>query len=229
MNIKTILMKMAKGEDLTDAEKEFVQNYDPDKAANDAAAAARRKAEDKLNEVQTKLDKLQADADAAKAKADEEKQNGMTEMEKLTARVEKLTEQLEASEAKAKEAETKTAATLRSQTIRDKAKAAGINLAPKTVNEKLFYQLLESSLKDVDINDEAKLTESLNAFKSENAGIISAGGSGGAGNVGYPNSGGISSKNPWSKDSFNLTEQMKLESDNPDQAKAMKAEAGVEE
>ena len=40
MNIKTLLAKIAKGEDLTDEEKAFLQTYNPD----DAIAAARVKA-----------------------------------------------------------------------------------------------------------------------------------------------------------------------------------------
>lgn len=227
MDIKKILAKMAKGEELTAEEKTFVASYDPDKASNDVAAAARRKSEEELKKVQAKLDELTAETDAAKKKAEQEKQTGMTEIEKLTATVKTLTDKVTASDAKVVEAEKKSAATVRSQTIRDKAKAAGITLAPKTVNEKLFFQMLEASVGDVDINDPAKLTEVLNSFKAENAGIISAGGAGGAGEQGNPATGIFTGKNPWSKDGFSLTEQVKLESDAPDKAKAFKAEAGV--
>lgn len=228
MDIKKILAKVAKGEELTEAEKTFLSTYDPEKATNDAAAAARRKAEEELKRVQTKLDELTAESDAVKKKAEEEKKNGMTESEKLTAQLKALTDKVTAAEAKTAAAEAKANATLRSQTIRLRAKEAGIVLAPKTVNEDLFFGMLESSLKDIDISDADKLGESLKAFKASNAGIISAGGAGGAGNVGSP--GSLSTdKNPWSKDSFNLTKQIELETTNPEQAKACKAAAGVGE
>ena len=62
----------------------------------------------------------------------------MTESEKLTAQLKALTDKVTAAEAKTVAAEAKANATLRSQTIRLRAKEAGIVLAPKTVNEDLF-------------------------------------------------------------------------------------------
>lgn len=186
MDIKKILAKVAKGEELTEAEKTFLSTYDPEKATNDAAAAARRKAEEELKRVQTKLDELTAESDAVKKKAEEEKKNGMTESEKLTAQLKALADKVAAAEAKTAAAEAKAAATLRSQTIRDAAKAAGIVIAPKTVNEKLFYKILENSLAEVDIANQEQLEAALDSFKAENPGIITAGGSGGSGGTGEP-------------------------------------------
>jgi len=57
--------------------------------------------------------------------------------------------------------------------------------------------------------------------------FIAAPGNGGGGAPGGKNAGG-SPDNPWKKDSFNLTHQMEILNKEPDKAKRLKAEAGVE-
>ena len=219
MKIADILAKVAKGEALTDPEKEFVKAFDPDKAADDAAAGARKKAE-------AERDAVRAELDALKRKADDDGKKGLSEIEKLTATVKELNGKVnDLTKAKA-EAEARAAAVKRSQDIRDAAKAAGITLAPKTVSESLFFQMLEAQLSKVDITDKAALDAAMAAFKTDNPGIIAApgGGTGGAG--GEPGKGGTA-KNPWAKDSFNVTEQIQLLQSNPDLARSMAAQHGV--
>lgn len=55
------------------------------------------------------------------------------------------------------------------------------------------------------------------------------GGTSGGGGEARPGSGGTGggTKNPWTKDHFNLTEQFKIEKSNPQLAKRLQAEAGV--
>jgi hypothetical protein len=57
--------------------------------------------------------------------------------------------------------------------------------------------------------------------------MLFEGGVAGAGSGGGTGSGGFSGKNPWKKDSFNLTAQGKIYNENPDLAKRMMNEAGV--
>ena len=226
MDIKSIIEKACKGEELTDAEKEFAKTYDHEKVTNDAAAAARRKAEGERDAAKKALEKANADLDAIKAKADADSESKKTDMEKLTSNVEALTGKLDAMTKKAQAAEAQAAAVNRSQSIRDAAKAAGIALAPKTVNEGLFYQLLETTLADVDIADKAALTAALETFKTENAGVIVAPGNGSGVDTGNPSK-TFSGKNPWAKESFNVTEQVMLFQSDPGKARAMAAEHGV--
>jgi membrane protein involved in colicin uptake len=226
MTIKDILAKLQKGDSISDAEKEFLKTYDPDKDKNDAAAAARRKAEEERDTAKAEAEKLRKDADDAKKAAEDASRQQMTDAQKreadfkvLQVEVAKLTKERDDSAAKA------TAAT-RSQAIRDAAKAAGIALAPKTVSETLFFRMLEETLSAVDVADAAALTAALDKFKSDNPGVIAAPGAGSGVVTGAP-AFGNQSRNPWLKDSFNLTEQVNLYEKEPDKARTLAAEAGV--
>ena len=161
MNIKDILAKLAKGEELTDAEKAFLKTYDPDKEKNDAAAAARRKAEEEAAALKAENAELKKKADEAKKAEDEAKKSQMTADQKRDAEFAELKAKIEGLEKAKTDAEQKAAAVQRSQTIRDAA----------------------------------------NSDKS--------------------------GKNPWAKDTFNLSEQVTLLEKDPDKARALAAEAGV--
>lgn len=92
MDIKALLAKIAKGETLTTEELAFVAAYDPERAANSAAAAARKKAEADLKTAKDRVTELESQlADAGDA--------GKTELEKLQKQVEKLTKTLADKEA----------------------------------------------------------------------------------------------------------------------------------
>jgi len=150
VKITEILAKIAKGEALTDAEKEFAKNYDPQKESDAAASAARKKAE-------AERDLAKAELDTLKQKADDDGKKGLSEIQQLTATVKELNGKVEGLTKAKADAEAKATAVQRSQTIRDAAKAAGITLAPKTVNETLFFQMLEAHLAKVDIADKTAL------------------------------------------------------------------------
>ena len=219
MKLKDIIAKASKGEALTDEEKKFLESYDPDKAVNDAAAAARRKAEEERDAAKKELEEF-------KSIADEKDGANKTETGKLSDQVNKLSAKVEMLTKAKEDAEATTAAVQRSQGIHDAAKAAGITLAPKMMSEQLFHQMLEAHLSGVDIADNAALTAALDAFKADNPGIIAApgGGTGGAG--GAPGNGG-KQVNFWKKETENVTEQVALYARDPDKARAMAAEAGV--
>lgn len=227
MTIKEISAKILKGEQLTDAEKAFLQAYDPDKDKNDAAAAARRRAEEERDAAKAEADKLKKQIDDAKQAEEAAKQSQMTESQKRDAEFKKMQDQIAQLTKERDDNASKAAATQRSQSIRDAAKAAGIALAPKTVSEGLFYRMLETTLSGVDIANQTALTEALDKFKAENPGIITAPGNGSGVDTGKPSDGSKSKSNPWAKETFNLTEQVTLFEKSPDQARALAAEAGV--
>lgn len=89
MSIQEILKKAAKGEALTDEEKEFVKGYDPDKDESripktrlDAEIAKRKEAEKKVDDLTTKLEEITV-------KVEELESKGMTETDKVKKETEK--------------------------------------------------------------------------------------------------------------------------------------------
>lgn len=227
MTIKEVLTKVRKGETLTDEEKTILEAYDPDKTANDAAAAARRKAEQESADAKAELKKLQDANDAAKKAQEDANKANLTEAQRKEAEFKALQATVAELTKSKTEAEAKANAISRSQTIRDKAKAAGIVLAPKVVSEKLAFAMLEATLTGIDVSDDSAMTVALEKFKTDNPGIIAAPGSGTGVRTGSPASppGG---KNPWAKGSENLTEQMAIYSEDPAAAKSLAAAAGVQ-
>ena len=184
MKLKDILGKLAKGEELTAEEKAFLTEYDPEKVTNDAAAAARRDAEKKLADAQTALDALKKQAEdlqKEKDEAEKKKQAGMTEAQKREQAFLDLTKKVESLEAEAAKAKAEAAKLTRRNAIREAAKIAGISIAPGTVSENLFFGMLETHLADTDVADAELLTAKLDAFKTENKGIIAAPGTAGTG------------------------------------------------
>lgn len=226
MSIKDILAKIQKGESLTDAEQATLAAYDPEKEKNDAAAAARRRAEDERDAAKAEADRLNKLVDDTKKAQEDAAKSQMTEAQRKDAEFKALQDQVAALTKERDVSKAAVSAAQRSQSIRDAAKAAGIALAPKTVSEGLFYGMLETTLSGVDISDKAKIDEALGKFKAENPGIIAAPGAGSGVNAGDPSL-MKTPKNPWAKDSFNLTEQVTLCEKDPQGARALAAEAGV--
>ena len=218
MDIKTILAKIAKGENLTDAEKEFVGKFDLQAQLDTAAAGARKKADGEAKTAKDALAALQAEFDAFKAEHDPAK--GQSEITKLTERIGKL------EKAKA-DAEAKATALERTGKIRALAKEAGI-VAAKGVDAASLDLLVDALMAKVDLDDADAVKAAFDGFKTANAGLISAETVGGAGAKGQPGAGNtFTGKNPFAKETFNLTKQCELIQTNPQQAKQLAAEAGV--
>lgn len=218
MKLAEILAKIAKGETLNDEEKSFVGSYDPQKDIDAAASAARKKAEKEAADAKTALEKLQGEFDTFKAENDPAK--GATELQKLTKRLEKL-------EADKKAAEDKAVALERNAKVRALAKEAGINPA-KGVDSKAIDLLVDNLMKDVDLEDGDAVKAAFDGFKTSNAGLIAAGTIGGAGQKGTPGAGAYTGANPFSKKTFNLSEQLKLRIENPEIAAQLEQAAASE-
>lgn len=214
MKLKDILAKIAKGEALNDEEKKFVGEYDEQTTLDAAAANARKKAEAEAAKWKAKAEKAETDlAEALEKNKDPAKDN---EIAKLTKRMESLEKKNAALEAEK-------AAAARNLSIRDAMKAAGISAA-KGVDADTLQELITSKLKDTDLEDADAVKAVFDAFKKANPSMIAAGGIGGAGVKGTPG-GHIPQRNPWKKETFNLTEQIELSVSNPEMAATMKAEA----
>jgi len=217
MNIQEILAKVVKGETLTDEEKNFLGGYDPQKEIDTASAAARRKAEKEAKDALAK-----AEAAAAALKELQEKATDPTKDNEL-AKLQKQVAKLEALNAAA---EAKNKAHARLDAIRTAAKENGV-VAAEGVNGAVFERLLDLTIGDTDVADADALKTVLDQFKQENPAMIAASVKGGLNTKGLPSGGKASGVNPWKEGSINLTEQMRLAKEHPEQAVALAAEAGV--
>jgi multidrug efflux pump subunit AcrA (membrane-fusion protein) len=174
MDIKAILAKAAKGETLTDEERTLLASYDPDKAANSAAAAARKKAEAELKEARDKVTELEQQISEAGSE-------GKTELEKLQKQVEKLTKSLADKDAAIAKAEAE-----RKKGIRDGKIgkiAAGMKLMegvdPDLVRMALDRAFAEVADDDLDVAE--KTAPIIDGFVGKNKALIVGDKGGGSG------------------------------------------------
>jgi hypothetical protein len=129
MTYKDIAAKIAKNEALTDEERKFLADYDPDKAANDAAAAARRKAEQKAEEAEARLKAAEEKAAQAEAKLAAAGNAGKSEIERLRADFAEAAKKLAGLQEQVQRGETEKAALIRRQTLGEIRRKAGIQFA----------------------------------------------------------------------------------------------------
>jgi ATPase subunit of ABC transporter with duplicated ATPase domains len=216
MKLSDILAKVAKGDALDDEEKKFAGEYDEQRSLDAAAANARKKAEKEAKDAKDALEKLQGEFDEFKSQNDPAKKQ--TELDKALTRIAKL--EKENADAKAQ-----VAARDRTAKIRALAKEAGINPA-KGVSSETIDLLVDNLMAKIDIEDADAVKAAFDGFKSSNAGLIAANTVGGIGLRGQPaNQSVFTGKNPFLKDSFNLTEQLQLKASDPAKYAELKAAA----
>ena len=232
MNLKQILAKLAKGEDLTAEEKAFLADFDADKALNDAAAAARRKAEEKLTAAEQRAAKLEADLKKLADEAEEKENAGKPELEKAQKTIERLTAQLAERDSLIKTLSTEKEGLTREQKLAAIIQKSGIAFIPG-VNAGAMTKLLKAEFADLalkDLDDESLTKPILDGFvKSNEAIIVDASGSG-SGRQPATKTNSFQGKtiaNPWKKDTFNLTLQGQILTGDPELAKRLKKEAGI--
>lgn len=174
MNIKELLAKALKGEALTDEEKAALAAFDPDKAANGAAAAARKAAEKERDTLKAQLDELQA-------KLDEAGNAGKSEVEQLKAQVAKLTKAVETAQAAATKAESDRKALLRGTKL-DRIVGGlkfvdGIDVSlPRLALERALADLKDEDLENADL-----VQPIVSGFMEKNKAILLDQSGGGAG------------------------------------------------
>ena len=216
--MKNILAKIAKGETLTDAEKETVGKFDLQAEIDKAASGARKKAEAEAKTHKDALEALKSEFEEFKTQNDPAKKQ--TETEKLMKRIEKL-------EADKKAADARSAALERTARVRQLAKDAGINPA-KGVDSKTIDLLVDNLTRELDLDDEDAVKTAFDAFKTANAALIAAQTVGGAGQKGTGGAGAFTGPNPFSKKTFNLTRQLELKVSDPAKYAELKAAAEAE-
>ena len=207
MKVKDILSKVIKGEALTDAEKQFLTDYDADKAVNDT----RTELEKKLKAVEDKAKALEDEAGKAKG---------------ADATVQALQKKVDDLMKKNADVEAKEKSRARMDAI--KAKAAEKGVTPLDgFNAKTFETLLDRAIGDVDVANATALDAAMETFKTENAVLIKAKSGTSTAVKGNPNPAPSAGPNPFKKDTFNLTKQIELQTANPTEAKRLATEAGV--
>lgn len=229
MNIKDILAKVKKDsyDKLTDDEKSFFDQYDPQKEIDTASAAARRKAEDKAKDLQSKLDA----ANASLAEANEKLEATTKERDDLKGGSSKELDALKKTVAKLEAINQKNEETLKANARKDAIRAAveqaGITAADG-ISQANLDRLIDLAVGETDTGDAEAMKAVLETFKKENPAMIRAEVKGGAGVKGDPADASFKGvKNPWMKESLNLTKQIEISQKNPELAKTMKEEAGV--
>jgi hypothetical protein len=216
--VKNILAKIAKGETLTDAEKETVGKFDLQAEIDKAASGARKKAEAETKAAKDALEALKGEFETFKIEHDPAKKQ--TETEKLMKRIEKL-------EADKAAADARSAALERTAKVRALQKDAGIVPAKGVASDALDL-LVDNLTRELDLDDADAVKAAFDGFKSANAAMIAANTVGGAGQKGTSGAGAFTGKNPFSKKSFNLSEQLQLKSTDPAKYAELKAAAEAE-
>jgi len=180
MKLKDILAKAAKGEALTDEEKKFLTEHDPDKAANDAAAAARRKAEDKAAELEKDRDAIKVKLDEMQAKLDSASNAGKTDLEKAQGQITGLAKQLSDLQTKIQASEKEKSTMIRSQTISELRRKAGIQFV-EGLDHGMLERSFSSAFEGVDqLTDENVIKAKVDTWKAMNkAAILDMSGGGG--------------------------------------------------
>jgi hypothetical protein len=183
MTIKELLAKVAKGEALTDEEKAELAGYDPDKASNGAAAAARKAAEKERDALKAQLSELEA-------KLGDAENAGKSEVDQLKAQVAKLSKAVETATAAAAKAEGDRKALLRGTKL-DRI-VGGLKFVdgldanlPRLALEKAL-----ADLKDEDLDNEEAVKPILSGFAERNKAILLDQSGGGAGTPAKDRAGG---------------------------------------
>ena len=177
MKLKDLLAKLAKGEELSEEEKAFVESYeepDVDALANARSKKERLKHEKERADLEAKLEEL--------AESLEEAKSGGSELEKLQREVEKIN-------AKAEQAAQLLAAEREAHAGTQRANALGKVAVPwlDGVNDAYKQTVINSAFDGIDTEDlaDASVTGPIvEKIVADNASFINSGKSGGAGTGG---------------------------------------------
>ena len=166
MDIKALLAKLRKSETLTAEEQAFVDAYDPDKAAADKAAAARRDAEKKLRDKEAELKALQDSIEAERIAAEEKAGASKPEIDQLKAQLAKLTKSDTDRAAAYAKLETEKRALLRGSKV-DKLLAGFRFVECDAKVPRLILESTMAALKDEDLDNDELVKPILETFKAQ--------------------------------------------------------------
>jgi len=195
MKIKDVLAKAAKGEELTEDEKAFIESYeepDVEAVANARGKKERLKLEKKLTDLQERLDEKDAEIEAAN--------EGSSELEKLQRQMEKLNAKYEKAEEALNAEKTAHAGTLRSNAL----KGLSVNWMSDVPGE-YVDNVMSTAFKDIDtedLADSAVTKPIIDTLVESQARFINSGVQGGAGS-GQGESGDPVTSKKWTREKVN--------------------------
>ena len=188
MNIKEILAKIAKGETLTDEEKKFVSEYDPEKDENRIPKSRLDAEIKKLKDEQEKAKGLETKIAELTSKIEELETNGMSEAEKAKAQAEKELKKLQADLASATKERDSAKANLAKMERTAKIQAIS---SKHNFSDAEYLDYLANS-KQIDIDSEASVTEFMTNLTKDRPELFKSGAKSGGG-TGGGDGGGVSS------------------------------------
>ena len=229
MNLKAILDKINRGEELSEAEKNFLAEYDHQAAIDTVAANARRKADEKLKTAEAAKAEAEAKAKEAQDALDAKNDEGKPELEKLQAENEKLKEQIAERDTQIEALSKDKEGLTREAKLDAVIRTAGLQFVDK-VDADAMANLFKSgfgALSLEDLDDDAQIAPIVEAFKTANEAIILD--NSGSGSGSEPNGRitfqGSTITNPWGKETFNLTLQGQITKADPALAEKLKKQA----
>lgn len=221
------------------------QQPEPSTTSTDDAAALRRKLEliqqDNLSkgEANKRLNERLGELEKALRDRESELKNGKQQQLAASGEFKKLWEEANADNARLQQRITELEAALQAkeqETEKERTRASALQAlsAANALAPEQLYGLLESRMRGSDTGPtvivngiEQPLTSYITQLKMPGSGWehhFAASGVRGMGSA--PSAMGTGAvSNPYKRDAFNLTEQLRLETENPDLAKALKAEA----
>jgi len=179
MNLKDVLAKLSKGEELSAEEKDFLQKFDPDRMADDKAAGARKKAEAELEKAQKQVADLTKQVEELTKKAKEKENAGKSDAEKYQDQIREMSENLKRLQERADGAEKEKNALARAHALADLRARHKIKF-----QDGLDHKMLEKAFDGVfdgvdDLSDEAAVSTKIETFKRINsAALVDTSGSG---------------------------------------------------
>jgi len=232
MNLKAILAKIkAEGFDaLTDDEKAFLADSgNLQKALDESAANARRKAEERAQAAEDAKTAAEAKVreleEAATQVADKDK----PELDRLKAENERLKVKIADMEASAETMKADTVKLTRDAKVNALVAKHKITFLEKGVDGEAMLSVFKSKFTELnpeDLDDDKITTPIVESFRVANEAVLAD--LSGHGSGGDPNRRltfkGVTVKNPWKKESFNLTLQGQITKEDPELAKKLKAE-----
>ena len=175
-------MKLGTGVELTEEEKQFLTNYDPEKSQNEVAAAARRKAEAELNKLKNEYETLINEKNTYEETIKNKETEKLTETQKLAKQMEILNIQINELKKAKEEAELNNKKIVKKQTIQQIRQKNNINWI-NGIDPSIAEEAFEKQFNEIeDFEDEASILPIIENFKNKNKGLISSGEGYGTGN-----------------------------------------------
>lgn len=231
MNLSEILAKVVAGEQLTDAEREFLKKAKVytqeqlDEEANTRAVRARAKAEKDRDAAKAEADRLQVELDEAKNTAKSADEKLVSENKRLDKQVKDLQEKvtgMEKADAERTREEKLSAVMQRIGFLTDDGRGH------RVLSETACKLIVREAFKDLETDDlerDAAVNPVIEKIREENPQIVSSDNGFGAGSG--PSRPTVRvQNNPWVKgEHFNLTRQGEITLKDPELARRLKVQA----